>query len=135
MNEAAFDLPQGFVDRTVTVLEAATEDGEGVSIIVERSPLPRGQSLQQATKERLLTARKDVRGFSILYERDCEVARTKAIDVGTKWRDDDGIVYTRSIHLALGDMLLIIAGEAGFEDRETCDRVLDHVAGSLRPIE
>lgn len=134
MNEAMFDLPEvGFVDRTVTYLEATSPAGGDVVLLVERHPLPEGKSLRQAMTEHVNDARKRLRGYSIIFQRDALVADFPALDLGVRWRDDDGApIYTRQTHFALGSSWLIVAGEAPIADREFCDGYVDHVLGSLR---
>lgn len=133
MNEAAFDLPDsGFVDRTITYLEGKAPSGGDVVLLVERRPLPAGKSLRQAATENVNDARKRLRGFSVLFEREAEVAELPALDVGARWRDDKGMIYTRQAQVAVGDTLLIIAGESPLEDRDHCDACVDHVIASLR---
>lgn len=133
MNEAAFDLPAGFVDRTITHLEARADDGAGVALLIERSALPSGSALRDATDKRLAASRTRLRNFSVLFERVTEVAESEAIDLGTRWRHDDGMVYTRETHMVMGGMWLIVIGEVALEDRELCDRTVDHVVASMRP--
>ena len=134
MNEAMFDLPEvGFDDRTVTYLEATSPTGGDVVLLVERHPIPVGKSLRQATAEHMSDARKRLRGYSVITQRDVEVCDLPAIDVGVRWRDDNGApIYTRQTHLILGGLWLIVAGEAPIADKEFCDGYVDHVLGSLR---
>lgn len=134
MNEAMFDLPDGaFVDRTVTYMEGTAPSGADVVLMVERHPFPAGKSLRQVAAEHVNDARKRLRGYTVIFQRDVEVASVPAIDFGVRWRDKDGTpVYTRHTHLALGSTWLIVAGEAPVVDREFCDGYVDHVLGSLR---
>jgi hypothetical protein len=133
MNEAAFDLPDaGFVDRTVTYLEGKSPRGTDIVLLVERSPFPEGKTLRQSASQHVNDARKRLRAYAVLFERDSEVAGLPAIDIGVRWRDDKGMVYTRQAHLAVGDTLLIVAGEAPLDEREHCDTCVEHVLASLR---
>ena len=134
MNEAAFDLPAGFVDRTVTHLEATTDDGGEVALLVERHPIGPDETLSNAVARRMTEARKETRGLTVLSERQIRVGDQPAIEVVSRWRDDDDIAYTRAVHWMAGTTLLIVAGESSFQEREICDRVVEHVIGSIRPI-
>lgn len=134
MNEAMFDLPEGgFVDRTVTYLEGTAPSGADVVLLVERHPFTPGKSLRQLAAGHMDDARKRLRGYSVLFQRDVEVAGTPAIDVGVRWRDEDGVpVYTRQTHVGLGSTWLIVAAEAPVADREFCDASIDHVLSSMQ---
>jgi hypothetical protein len=134
MNEAVFDLAEaGFVDRTVTYLEGTSPSGARVVLLVERHVLPAGKSLRQAVRRHVSEAQKRLRGYAVILEREITVADAPAIDLGVRWRDDDGTpVYTRQAHLVLGTSWLIVAGEAPLGDREFCDGCVDRALGSLR---
>lgn len=134
MNEAMFDLPElGFTDRTVTYLEATSPNGGDVVLLVERHPLPEGKSLRQAAAEHVSDARKRLRGYTVLAQRDSEIAELPAIDISVRWRDDEGApIYTRQAHFALGTSWLIVAGEAPIADKDFCDGYINHVLESLR---
>jgi hypothetical protein len=135
MNEAAFDLPAGFTDRTINHLEASAEDGSGIAILVERARLPDGTTLREAVSRRIGESRARWPNFSVLFEHAAIIAESEAIDVGTRWRHDEGMVYTRQLHTVLNGVWLILTGETALEDRELCDRTVDHVAASLRRIQ
>jgi len=136
MNEASFDLPPaGFVDRTVTYLEGKAPSGAAVVLMVERSPFPEGQSLRQAASAHVNDGKKRLRGYSLLFDRVSEIAGAPAIELGARWRDDAGLVYSRQAHLVLGPTLLIVAGESPMEEQEFCDACVDHILATLRPCE
>jgi hypothetical protein len=132
MNEAAFDLPDGFRDRTVTYLEGKSPEGTPVALLVQREPFPSGKTLRQVAAAHVNDAKTRLHGYVVLYEREILVDEVPAIDFGVRWRDDTGNVYTRQAHLALDRTLLIVAGEVPFEERERCDTYVDHVLASLR---
>jgi hypothetical protein len=134
MNEAMFDLAEaGFVDRTVTYLEGTSPGGADVVLLVERQPFPEGKSLRQVTAQHVNDARKRLRGYSVIFQRDVEVAGLPAIDLGVRWREESGTpVYTRQTHLAVGGAWLIVAGEVPLAEREFCDAYVDRALGSLQ---
>lgn len=134
MNEAMFDLPEGeFADRTVTYLEGNAPSGADVVLLIERHPFPKGKSLRQLAAGHMDDARKRLRGYSVIFQKDVEIAGMPAIDIGVRWRDKDGVpVYTRQAHVGLGSTWIIVAGEAPVADREYCDGCVDHVVASMR---
>ncbi len=134
MNEARFDLPDArFVDQTVTCLMGTSPSGEGVLLLVERRRLPVDMSLRQAVEANVKDAMTQNIGFRVLFEREVEVASRPALDVGARWRIEDGEpIYGRRVHLMLGEIWLIIIGEAPIAEREFCDAYIDHVLASLQ---
>lgn len=133
MNDAAFDLPEAsFVDRTITYLEGKSPSGTDVVLMIERAPFPDGQTLRQAVAEAVRDARARLPRYEVLFEREADVAEGAALEVGARWRDEGGVVYTRQTHLVLGATLVSIIGEAPLEEREFCDAYIAHVVSSLR---
>jgi len=134
MNEAAFDLPDvGFVDKTVTYLEAPVQDDEAVALVIERAPLEKAQTLRDLAAAHVTEARTNLRAYDLMFEREREISGIPALDFGAKWRDDDGLVYTRHIHLIIGETAMVLASEGPFHHRELMDRYVEHVAASLAP--
>ncbi len=134
MNEAMFDLPDAsFVDQTVTCLTGTSPNGEGVLLLVERRILPVNMSLRQAVAALVKDAMTRHIGYHVLFEREIEVALRPALDVGARWRTEDGEpIYDRRVHLTLGETWLVIIGEAPIAEREFCEAYIDHVLASLQ---
>jgi hypothetical protein len=134
MNEAMFELPDvGFVDQTVTCLAGTSPNGEGVLLLVERRLLPVDMSLRQAVAALVKDAMTQHIGYRVLFEREVEVASRPALDVGARWRTENGEpIYDRRVHLTLGETWLIIMGEAPIAEREFCDAYIDHALASLQ---
>src|SRR6185312_9779782 len=98
-----------------------------------RRPLPEGKSLRQVVAEHRQEAAQRLRGYTVLSEREGEVAWLPAIDVAARWRGEDGApIYTRRTHLALGPTWLVVTCEAPIAEREACDGYADQVLSSLR---
>ena len=133
MNEASFDLPEAhFVDRTVTLLEALTPRGATVTLLVQRLPIPLGQSLRDVVAAHLTWAAEKQRAFAVLSQQDIELDGAPAIEVTTRWRDEQGMIFRREAHFALGARWLFIAAHARFEEREQVNQHFDQLLGSLR---
>jgi hypothetical protein len=134
MNEASFDLPDaGFVDHTVTYLVGKSPRGTGCLLCVERRPLPAGKTLRQAAAGLAADIAVQLRGYRALFERDVEVAGKPAIDVGARWRGEDGEpMYTRRVHLVRGTTWLAVCAEGPVEDSAFCDAYLAHALATLR---
>ena len=133
-NDARFELPDvGFVDRTVTYLVGKSPGGADVILLVERRPLHREQSLRQAVARIGTDALQRLRGYTVLGEREIEVASLPAIDVSARWRTDAGEpIYARRTHLVLGATWLVIACEAPIASRESCDAYVDQVLATFQ---
>lgn len=133
VNEAAFELPDvPFVDSTVNVLEAKTTDGRELGVLVARSPLPKGRSLVDMVRAHQDQERRKLRAWSMLFEREDAFDGAAAIEVGVRWRSDEGMVYQRQAHLALGSEVLLFVVNATMEERDACDACMDHLLQTLK---
>lgn len=133
MNEASFELPEAhFVDRTVTFLEARTPRGATVTLLIQRLPIPLGESLRGVVSAHLAWAAEKQRAFSVLSRQEIEIDGAPAIELTARWRDEKGMVFRREAHFALGPRWLSIAGHSRFEEQEQVNQHFDQLLGSLR---
>jgi hypothetical protein len=133
VNEAAFELPDvPTVDRTVNVLEMSTADGRELGVLIARSPLPRGKSLLDVVRAHQDHERRKLRGWSTVFERQDEVDGAPAVELGVRWRGDDGMVYQRQAHLGLGDEVLLFIVNGDMDEREACDACMDRLLRTLK---
>ena len=133
VDEASFELPNLEVaDRTVNVLELGGGAVPGLGLLVARSPFPVGKTLREVVGVHVEQERRSLRAWSLLFERDIEVEGQPAIELGTRWRGDSGMVYQRQAHIGLPDIVLLLVGNAPLEERATCDAYMDHVLWTLR---
>ena len=133
MNEAALDLPDGAVDRTVTRVQLSTPSGARTTFIVQRLGIAPGHTLRAACLSHVRAAETRVSGYTVLFEREGAVDGAPAMEVGVRWRDELGEPrYTRQAHVFLGGTWLIIAVEGPMAAREELDDLLETTLGSMR---
>lgn len=134
MNDGAFDLlDAGFVDKTVTFLEGTGPSGEPTSLIVERGPVPKGETLASLVKGHVDGANRRLVGYSVLAQQGIEVVGLEGIEVIARWRQDDAMVYSRQAHIVLGRTWMILAAESDVRDRAFTDEVLSRALATFRP--
>lgn len=133
VNEAAFELPDiGFVDRTVNELEARPGSGTELGVLVARSPLPADQSLLDVVRAHQDQERRSLRAWAIVFEREGVVDGASTVEVGIRWRGDEGMVYQRQAHLGLAEHVLLLVANAPIEEREACDACMDRILATLK---
>lgn len=133
VNEASFELPDIEVtDRTVNVLELGGGAVPGLGLMVARSALPVGKSLRDVVKGHLDHERRSLRAWSLLFEQEGEVDGQPMIEVGTRWKGDDGLVYQRQAHIGLGDVVLLLVGNGPLEERERTDAHVERALATMR---
>lgn len=133
INEAAFDVPDiGFSDQTVHLLRAKASRTGDIHVMTFRSKVEGDAGLREVVASHRDNERRTLAGFASLLDREVEIAGSVAIESAIRYRSDGGMVYQRNAHILLGDQHLLIAVNGPFEERETCDRTMDHVLGTLR---
>lgn len=132
-NEGAFDLPDvGFVDRTVHLFEMDLENGGEVGLIVCRSKMPAEKTLRQIVEIHVTHEAKKLGGFKILEEREATWAGVPAIEICSRWRSNGKVLYQRQAHFAVMGLWMLFGMNAPLDEREGCDRLMDHVLSSFR---
>lgn len=133
VNEASFELPDLPVrDRTVHVLELGDGQIPGLGLMVARAEFPVGKSLREVVAAHLEHERRAMRGWALVFEREGEAGGQPMIEVGTRWRGDDGMVYQRQAHLGLDDTVLLLVGNGPLEERERIDAHVELALSTLR---
>lgn len=136
INEASFQLPEAeFTDKTVNVLETKTASGGELGIVMSRTRMPRDKTLRQMVDEHIAEEKRALRAYSVLFEREIQIANVPAIEVGVRWRIDSGMVYHRHAHVAIWETYLLVSTNSSLQEQAICDMVMDQVLGSFRFIE
>lgn len=133
LNEASFDLPDVEVkDRTVHVLEIGGGAIPGLGLMIARSPIHPGKSLSDMVQMHLDHERRNLRSWSLLFQREGEIEGEPMIDLGTRWKANDGMTYQRQVHIALGEVVLLLVGNGPFAAREHTDAYVGQAISTIR---
>lgn len=131
VNEASFELPDLEVnDRTVNVLELGGVPGLG--LMVARAPFAVGKSLRDLVREHVEHERRTFRRWSLLFERESEVEGQPMIELGTRWKSDEGMIYQRQAHIGLDDVVLLLVGNGPLEERERTDAHVERALATMQ---
>ena len=132
-NEGAFDLPDiGFTDRTVHLFDMPLENEGELGLIICRTKIPEGRSLRELVQAHVTHEAKKLVGYKIIEEREANWAGLPAIEISSRWRSAGKVVYQRQAHLAAPETWILFGMTAPLEERDACDRVLNHVLSSFR---
>lgn len=133
MNEAVLVLPDGAVDRTMTHVLLATPSGARATFVAERLEIEAGQTLREACRAYTRDLEVRLRGFTLVFEREGSLDGVPALEVGVRWRNDDGDpMYTRQAHLRLDATWMILAIEGPSNVREELDELFDPILASIQ---
>jgi hypothetical protein len=133
VNEASFELPDLEVqDRTVNVLELGGGAIPGLGLMIARAPFPVGKSLREVVRAHRDHEQRSFRLWSLLFEREGEVDGRAMIELGTRWKGNEGVVYQRQAHIGLGDVVLLLVGNGPMTERERTDAHVERALATLR---
>lgn len=133
INEAAFDLPDlGFSDETIHVLRAPAEGPGELNVLVFRSKIPSPKPAAEVVAAHRDHERRTLTGFAVLFEREIDVAGNAVLEAGIRFRNESGMIYQRNAHFVFPDQHLLMCANAPLEERERCDRTMDHVLSSFQ---
>ena len=128
MNEATFELPAGFVDKTVHLLEAG---GGTLGLMVCRTPFPPGTpSLRAAVEAHVSREARAMVGHRVLAFVETERAGRPRVEVSARYRSGGELAYQRQAHGVERGLWLLVAATGRLVDRATVDAHLDHVLAS-----
>ena len=132
MNEGVFDLPDvGLVDKTGHFFDGTLADKSKIGLLITRRPLPEGKSLLEMVRRYVETEAKKLRAYRLLEERQTEWAGLPAIDVSTRYKNQDTMAYQRHAHIAAGGQWIIIAATSELDRRDACDQAIERVLTTL----
>jgi hypothetical protein len=133
VNEASFELPDlAVADRTVHVLELGGGAVPGLGLMLARAPFPVGKSLRDLVKAHTDQERLTLRSWSLLFEREGELEDQPMIELGTRWKGAEGMVYQRQAHIGLDDVVLLLVGNGPLGERERTDANVERVLSTMR---
>lgn len=131
-NEGAFDLPDGFADKSVHTFSRPLDGGGEIGVVVARARLPKGNTLEQMVVGHVEQEAKTLRAFSVVERRPGEVAGVIAIDVSSRFRDGAAMAYQRQLHFVAYGQWMLIGVTSPLVARGDCDEMLAHVVSTFR---
>ena len=131
--EAGFEVPAGWLDASVNVLEY-TRSGGAIRVGILRTPRD-GKELEACVEARLTDQRRKLPHFEVCARSARLVAGLSAVDVGAKHVEGSLTMYHRSLSFVLGKQLLVLLTSGPEAHREEIDAIFERAASSvaLRP--
>lgn len=128
-HEAGFELPAGWIDASVTMLEYDRPGGM-LRLGVSRA-LHGEKDLDASVSERLVEQRRGLAHFELLGRAARTVAGAPAIDVKATHRDTSGTVYQRSLALSTGAKIVTLVASGPEAHRGEVDAIFERATSTL----
>jgi len=134
MNEASFALPREGEARdwTCHVLRMR-QNGHPMMLAVNRGRIPVGKSLRQLAQLRVVDEYRRFSGYAVLDQRETSWSGQPALELSSRWRDGDRVIYEEQAHLALGDQWLFFTVGGPIAGRAEVAACLAHLRDTFRP--
>jgi hypothetical protein len=133
MNELSFALPPDGETRDWTshVLRLR-QNGHPMLLAINRGLLPAGKSLRQLAQMRVVEEYQRFKGYAVLDQRETEWSGRPALELSSRWRDGDRIVYEEQAHLAIGERWLFFTVGGPIAGRAEVAGCLAHLRETFR---
>ncbi len=129
--ESQFELPAAWVDRSISVFQPQSAEGDGgPSIVISRERLD-GDLATHADKV-FQGLRRALPRFELVWNRPRTVGPMDAVDVRFRWSKDGSRVDQRLVMMAYYDELLVHTASAALDRAEALQPVFEHFLVSMR---
>lgn len=107
VQEGSFEVPAGFADRSVEVLEWEEPAGERFSLSVARQARAEGKSLREIVEAQIRELEESMGPSEILGVAEGEASGVPVIEVRHRWVHEDGVVHNHHAFVGLPARLLV----------------------------
>jgi len=132
-DDCVLHLPEGFVDKTLNVLEWSLESGDTVVLVVQREGLTEALSFDQyiARETRAYPSQ-----FAAFHEDGVERASLgDGIDVHHlkfRWKREQDVLYHHQAFVDAGKRVLVLTATSKASHRGEVDGVIERALGELK---
>lgn len=130
IDEAVLEVPVGFIDRTINVLEWILEDGDRMVLVIERAPSI--ASLDACVEEHVGSYPSRFAGYKLVEVHHAEVDGMRVIELEIRSRTDAGVMHHHQAFVDLGGAALILSATAKFAFAAQCEALIDEALETLR---
>jgi hypothetical protein len=132
MNEGSVELPAGFVDRTVHILEWSDAQ-EKQTMLVQREPLPEGTPLADFVTHTLGELASAMQHFTLGTRRILMGTRFPTEITSFRWMGEAGLVAQAQTFTQMDGVVLIQTMTTAPADRARGEELVERAARSLKP--
>lgn len=130
VDEAALDVPAGFIDRSVNVLEWTIEGDERLVLVIERAPAV--ESLDACVESHVGSYPSRYAGYKLLEVHHAEVDGMRVIELEIRSRTDAGVMHHHQAFIEMSWGALILSATTKFAFAAQCEALVDGVLDTLR---
>ena len=131
MQEASFQLPAPFVDRSVQVIEWNDQPEDRLSLTITRQPRDAAKPLAQLVLDSIAEVEQAVGAGEVIGREEGEVAGCEVIQVKHRWAHEQGVVHNHHAFVVLGEQVVIFTAASRPRSAARAAAVIDGVLDSL----
>ncbi len=133
MDDAVLELPPGFIDRSVHVLEWRTPDGEAVVLVTQREPLPGTRPLADYVAQETKDYATRFEGYRAEEPpRDGAETALEALHRTFRWKRNEDVLYNHQVFVAAPPVVLVMTVTGKAAHREDVDRLVGRALADLK---
>lgn len=127
--EVAFDLPDGFADRSSTML-SSTKAGHPMSIVVTREPLTK--TVEEHVQEAVAAIRKTAPVTKVLGQRERDIGNLPAREVRFSTVASKQPLYIRQAYVPYYGTLLALTVSSLRNQQPFCDSIAEKLVNGVQ---
>lgn len=133
MDEAVFDVPTGWTDRSLHALTTVVPNSrDRLTLTVSREDPPRGTPLGRHVDRALAEQKRALTSFEILDRADeVDLGGVVATTARVRWRNAQGPIYHRHVYVLVHGRVLAFTGTCKYKHHEACDQEIDAMVATL----
>jgi hypothetical protein len=123
LDECVLPLPVGFRDASVQVFEWTLDDGEQLSLLIQREPRTEGRMLEDSVRT---VTRSYPQKFMAYHEEEPMVLGTdlRCVSKRFRWRHESGVLYHHQLFLELDSCVMLLTASCKATHRDEADVLL-----------
>lgn len=129
-DEVSFELPEGWVDRTINIL-APLDHPSGFTFVMSRQALA-GKELAPFVAGALATLAREWPRFVVLGQRDRKVGTLQGREARVKWAPKGQPYYQHQVYASYYGTALIFTATTAFRFASQCESFLDQALAAVR---
>jgi hypothetical protein len=132
IDEAAFELPGVWEDKTVHILSTPAPDGSNYGLIINRASLAEGQSLGAFVEKHLTELSRMLRGYELIGQRESVIGGLPATEAKLTWINDGRAIFHYMAVVAYGGLVVIFTASSLAKYAESCEQLMSELLPTLR---
>jgi hypothetical protein len=123
LDELVLEVPKGFQDRSVQVLEWPIPGGERIALVIQREPLAEEDAFEGYVARTTADYPKSLASYHAEDPQTFDLP-IPYVSKPCRWRHEDSVLYQHQVFLRLYDRSILVTASARAAHRDDVDELL-----------